>query len=177
DTLDYSGDGWNAGSKLIIAARGPVIRELSGELPKDLSLPSCCSNIHIIMPGIIAVSFIRFTNDDLAQKEIAELTQYLESQSLDSWPLWILTEDSKWMSAHLNNFLWAAFTRSNPAKDVYGVKSRFVNKHWTCQCPLIIDARIKSHHAPVLETDPAVSKKVDLLFTRGGTLHGKVKGL
>ncbi len=177
DTLDYSGDGWNAGSKLIIAARGPVMRKLSSEIPKDLSLPSSCSGINVIMPGILAVSFKRFTNDESAQTEIAELTKHLESQSLDAWPLWILTEDSHWMSEHLNNFLWAAFTRSNPAKDVYGVKSSFINKHWTCQPPLIIDARIKPHHAPVLEADPAVSKKVDQFFAKGGVLHGKVKGL
>ncbi|MGB3080250.1 MAG: UbiD family decarboxylase, partial [Saprospiraceae bacterium] len=33
DTLDYSGDGWNSGSKLVIAARGPVRRKLSNEVP------------------------------------------------------------------------------------------------------------------------------------------------
>ena len=81
------------------------------------------------------------------------------------------------MAAHLNNFLWATFTRSQPAKDVYGVNARTIDKHWMCEPPLIIDARIKPHHAPILETDPQVSKRVDALFATGGGLHGKVKGL
>ena len=81
------------------------------------------------------------------------------------------------MSRELNNFLWATFTRSQPAKDVYGVSATFIDKHWSCKAPIIIDARIKPHHAPELETDPEVSKKVDQMFAKGGILHGKIKGL
>ncbi len=177
DTLDYSGDGWNAGSKLIIAARGPVIRKLSNVPPVNLSLPNSCKQMDLIMPGVIAISFDRFKDYASAEKEIEELTRFLENQTLEEWPLWILTEDSEWMGAELNNFLWGAFTRSNPAKDVYGVNANSKDKHWSCKAPLIIDARIKPHHAPVLETDKAVSKKVDQMFAKGGVLSGKVKGL
>ncbi len=177
DTLDYSGDGWNAGSKLIIAARGPVIRTLVHQLPFGFTLPASCKSMHMIMPGVIAVSFIHFTDASTAQKEIDELTKYLETQMTEQWPLWILTEDCLWMSEHLNNFLWATFTRSNPAKDVYGVDSKFIDKHWTCKAPLIIDARVKPHHAPVLETDPEVNKRVDQMFAKGGAMYGKVRGL
>jgi 4-hydroxy-3-polyprenylbenzoate decarboxylase len=35
------------------------------------------------------------------------------------------------------------------------------NKHWGCNGPLIIDARIKPHHAPVLELNAEVEQKVD----------------
>lgn len=177
DTLDYSGEGWNAGSKVIIAARGPAIRSLGNQLPTQMSLPASCRKINLILPGIIAVSFDRFIDYSTAQKEIEQLTKYLENQNSESWPLWILTEDSEWMSERLNNFLWATFTRSNPSKDIYGVKEGFKDKHWSCHAPLIIDARIKPHHAPVLEPDPEVSKRVDQMFAKGGPLHGKVKGL
>ncbi len=81
------------------------------------------------------------------------------------------------MSAQLNNFLWATFTRSNPAKDIHGVGSKVIDKHWSCQSPLIIDARIKTHHAPILDPDPSVSRKVDKMLAKGGMLYGKVKGL
>ena len=177
DTLDYSGEGWNAGSKLIMAARGPVIRTLSNQLPLNISLPSSCKKINMVMPGILAVTFNHFSDYATAQKEIDELIKHLESQLPEQWPLWILTEDSVWMSEHLNNFLWATFTRSNPSKDVYGLQSTFIDKHWSCKAPLIIDARIKPHHAPVLETDPKVSKRVDEMFAKGGALYGKVKGM
>lgn len=177
DTLDYSGDGWNAGSKLVIAARDPVIRKLATSLPTGLDLPATCRRIDLIMPGIVGVSFKPFTDYTSARNELEQLIAALSSQACEQWPLWVLSEDSQWMSQELNNFLWAAFTRSQPAKDVYGVDSSFVDKHWTCRAPLIIDARIKPHHAPVLETDPEVSKRVDQMFAKGGVFHGKIKGL
>ncbi len=177
DTLDYSGDGWNAGSKLVIAARGPVIRKLATALPSGLDLPPTCKRIDLILPGIVGVSFKPFTDYTTAKIELAQIIASLSTQTLEQWPLWILTEDSQWMSRELNNFLWATFTRSQPAKDIYGVDSAFIDKHWTCRAPFIIDARIKPHHAPVLETDPEVSKRVDQLFAKGGALHGKIKGL
>ncbi len=46
------------------------------------------------------------------------------------------------------------------------------HKHWGCAGPLVIDARIKPHHAPPLERDPAVERRVDRLGERGGPLHG-----
>ena len=177
DTLDYSGDEWNAGSKLVVAARGPVLRTLSTEKPIALSLPASCKSIDVVMPGVIAVSFDPFTDYTMASKEIELLTQHLSNRDMNQWPLWILTEDSQWMSQHINNFLWATFTRSQPAKDIYGLEAKFIDKHWTCKAPMIIDARIKPHHAPVLETDPEVSKRVDQLFAKGGALHGTIKGL
>lgn len=177
DTLDYSGDNWNAGSKLVIAARGPAIRTLASTLPADLTLPASCRGAHIVLPGVVAVSFAPFTDYATARQEISALCAHLSSSDLERLPLWILTEDSQWMSQHLNNFLWAAFTRSQPSKDVYGQRESVEDKHWGCAAPLIIDARIKPHHAPVLETDPTVARQVDKLFAPGGPLHGKVKGL
>ncbi len=172
DTLDYSGDDWNAGSKLVMAARGPVRRQLSMELPSGLALPSTVSGWHMVAPGIVAMSFPTFINYQTAQCEIDDLSQYLGTANMESWPLIVLTEDSQWMASHFNNFLWAAFTRSQPSKDVYGVRSNFVDKHWACEAPLIIDARIKPHHAPVLEVDQNVSSKVDRLFAGSGSLKG-----
>jgi 4-hydroxy-3-polyprenylbenzoate decarboxylase len=126
---------------------------------------------------VIAVSTDRFTDYQKATQELQDLTEALSAADLESWPLWVLTEDSQWMAATLNNFLWATFTRSQPAKDVYGVHAKVIDKHWTCRSPMIIDARIKPHHAPILESDPDVSKRVDAMFAKGGGLHGKIKGI
>jgi len=72
----------------------------------------------------------------------------------------------------LSNFLWVTFTRSNPAADVFGVHAFNEHKHWGCRGPMVIDARLKAHLAPALETDPATSHKVDSLAAPGGPLHG-----
>ena len=80
--------------------------------------------------------------------------------------------DSDFAARHLNNWVWMTFTRSNPAADVHGVGAFTQQKHWGCSGPLVIDARIKPHHAPPLEEDSAVSKRVEALAAPGGPLHG-----
>ena len=74
----------------------------------------------------------------------------LEKQNLDGIALITLVDDSVLVSKNFSNWLWVTFTRSNPAYDIYGLHSETRNKHFSCSVP-IIDARIKPHHAPVLE--------------------------
>ena len=72
----------------------------------------------------------------------------------------------------IGNFLWVAFTRANPAADLWGVEALNDRKHWGCRGPLVIDARIKPHHAPVLEESPEVSAKIEAMAAPGEPLHG-----
>jgi 4-hydroxy-3-polyprenylbenzoate decarboxylase len=58
DTLDYSGDGLNTGSKVIIAACGEKKRELINELPNDFVLPSAFKNARFVTNGILAVEMV-----------------------------------------------------------------------------------------------------------------------
>jgi 4-hydroxy-3-polyprenylbenzoate decarboxylase len=88
----------------------------------------------------------------------------------DQFPLVVLVDDSAFAARSLENFLWVTFTRANPAADVSGGGASVVHKHWGCRGPLVIDARIKPHHAPPLEEDPAVERRVDALFAQGGPL-------
>ena len=78
----------------------------------------------------------------------------------------IICDDADFVTANFSNFLWVTFTRSNPSNDIYGINERFENKHWCCDT-LIIDARIKSHHAPVLEKNAAAEKRVDEILSNG----------
>ena len=72
-----------------------------------------------------------------------------------------LVDDSDFAARSLNNWLWTTFTRSNPARDVGGIESETVDKHWGCRGSLVIDARIKPHHAPPLIEDRETTAKVD----------------
>jgi 4-hydroxy-3-polyprenylbenzoate decarboxylase len=83
----------------------------------------------------------------------------------------ILCDDSEFMAGTINNFLWATFTRSNPSHDIHGVNSYYENKHWACD-NVIIDARMKPHHAPPLVPDPTVEKNIERLFAKGASLEG-----
>jgi 4-hydroxy-3-polyprenylbenzoate decarboxylase len=74
----------------------------------------------------------------------------------------------------MRNFLWVAFTRCNPSHDIHGIAASYNNKHWGCDGPIIIDARIKPHHAPTVELDPEMVKKTDKFFAKGGCLEGLI---
>lgn len=173
DTLDYSGTGWNAGSKVVIACCGDQKRSLGAELPAEFSLPAGFSNPRFVQPGILTVEGPAFTGET-SYGDCRRLTAHLENLDLEKIPLILLADDAAFIAATLNNFLWATFTRANPSHDLYGVREFVEHKHWGCRGPLLIDARIKPHHAPGLVPDKTVKERVDKLFAKGGPLHGIV---
>ncbi len=166
DTLDYSGTGWNEGSKVVVACRGDKRRALKTELPKDFNLPSGFGAPHFCQPGILAVKSPKFEFEKLAREQAESLTRWLERFDFQYIPLVLMVDDSQFTAATLNNFLWVAFTRANPSHDVYGVRSFTEFKHWGCRGPVVIDARKKPHHAPELEVDPDVQKRATALLNR-----------
>jgi 4-hydroxy-3-polyprenylbenzoate decarboxylase len=174
DTLDYSGTGLNAGSKLVIAAVGPPRRELARELPPGFTLPDELgwTNPRVAMPGVLVVQSSRFKVQGLRLEQDDLERGTLNLEPINPFPLIVVADDSEFTARMLNNFLWVTFTRSNPAADVHGFGEFIEQKHWGCRGSLVIDARIKPHHAPPLVEDLTVSRRVDALFARGGPLHG-----
>ncbi|MEM1228701.1 MAG: UbiD family decarboxylase [Planctomycetota bacterium] len=170
DTLDYSGTGFNKGSKVVIAACGRPHRDLPSEVPRSLQLPDGFGAASVVMPGILAIDAPKFI-DDHSRGDLERLSQQLESQpDANGFPLITVCDDAAFASANLKNWLWLTFTRSNPAIDVTGVSPQTVDKHWGCRGSLIIDARVKPHHAPPLIEDPQTLKRVDARATRGDAL-------
>lgn len=157
DTLDYSGSGWNAGSKVVIACCGAPVRSLKAELPNDFSLPDGFSDPHFVMPGVLAIKGPSFENEE----EVQRLALHLNRFELESVPLIVLVDDPPFAAAHINNFLWVTFTRANPSHDIHGVGGFVEHKHWGCEGSLIIDARIKPHHAPPLVEDEEVERRAE----------------
>jgi len=100
------------------------------------------------------------------------LQEHLGEADLGGLPLMVLCDNAAFAAQNINNFVWVTFTRSNPSHDIYGINDFTEHKHWGCYGPLIIDARIKPHHAPVLEKDPEVEKLVDKMGEVGGALYG-----
>jgi len=173
DTLDYSGAGLNRGSKLVIAATGRPVRELATSLPSRLRLPDGFAQPRVCLPGVIAINGPAHSGtQDVTERALAKLCDELSAEVLRGFPLVVLVDDSEMVGRSLDNLLWVTFTRSNPAVDVSGVGASVVHKHWGCTGPLVIDARVKSHHAPPLIEDPKVSRRVDELASAGGPLFG-----
>jgi len=140
DTLDYSGDALNEGSKVVIASAGEIKRTLSEKLD-NINLPQRFSNLQLVSNGNLVIE---------GKGEINELVSSLENQDLDGIGLITLVDDATFVNEDFSNWLWVTFTRSNPANDIYGLNAKTNNKHFSCSIP-IIDARIKPHHAPILE--------------------------
>jgi len=174
DTLDYSGSGLNSGSKLVIAAAGPPRRDLPTVLPSDITLPDGFRDPRLCLPGVVAISGPPFyASDEEPEPAIKRFcTAVGTNHPLNAFPLVVIVDESNFTSRTLNNFLWTTFTRSNPAADVHGIGEFVREKHWGCRGSLLIDARIKPHHAPPLIEDPEVAKRVDRLGAPGGPLHG-----
>ncbi len=84
----------------------------------------------------------------------------------------VVADDAGFTAQNWDNFLWVAFTRSDPATDIYGVHGFTHAKHWGAKTSIVIDARLKTYHAPPLDPDPEVEKRVDALGASGGPLHG-----
>ncbi|MCF8289196.1 MAG: UbiD family decarboxylase [Chitinophagaceae bacterium] len=163
DTLDYSGEGLNAGSKVVIAAYGDVKRNLATTVPTrllDLNMDAS-----LVMPGVIAVNASAYTTTALQSALIGQGEALLAQEGV---VFIIRTEDPRWMASDLNNFLWAAFTRTNPSHDIEAIDAFTVNKHWGAKGPLVFDATIKPHHAPPVLKDAVVEKRVDAILEKYG---------
>lgn len=170
DTLDYSGHGLNQGSKVVIAAAGPVRRALPTEIPPALRLPGGFRNPNVVLPGILAVEGppYRYDNSDI----LSFCRSFGEHDRIRDFPLVVIVDDSEFTAKNERNFLWVTFTRSDPAADIEGIGSFIDRKHWGCMGPLVIDARIKPRHAPPLVDDPEIEGRVDALAAPGAPLHG-----
>jgi len=169
DTLDYSGDGLNTGSKLVLAAYGDVRRKLATAIPETIKALNV--NAQLVMPGVIAVNAVNAlsaesTSINSIQDKLKGLGESLLEK--EGVAMIIITEDAIWMAAEFTNFIWAAFTRTNPSKDIEGVDSYISNKHWGCKGPLIFDATIKKHHAPAVVKDTEVEKNVTAILSKYG---------
>ncbi len=172
DTLDYSGSGLNSGSKVVIAAAGGARRSLPTSLPDGLKLPLGFSEPRVVGPGILAVKSPTFRAD---YSDASRFSSDLGvDEAINQFPLVVLVDDSAFVAHDLTNFLWTTFTRSNPAVDIDGIGAFTEDKHWGCRGSLVIDARLKPHHAPPLIEDPAMSRRVDQLAVPGGPLHGLI---
>lgn len=172
DTLDYSGTGLNSGSKVVFAAYGDVKRQLADRLTDAIQDLKTCFNPRVALPGVLVLQAPAFTNYPEAQQTFASLEEEIREKGIDlsGFPMIVVADDAGFTAASLGNWLWVTFTRSNPSHDIYGINSRVTFKHWGCD-QVIVDARIKLHHAPALEPDPAVEKRVERLFEKGGSLH------
>ncbi|MGB5008532.1 MAG: 3-octaprenyl-4-hydroxybenzoate carboxy-lyase, partial [Ferruginibacter sp.] len=157
-----------------LAAYGEPIRKLDTTIPAVFNNLNSFENPKPVMPGVIAIQAKAFSDYKTAVNEMEMLNKQFSiiNDQLKTIAFIIICDDAGFVSETMNNFLWVTFTRCNPSHDMYGIGSFTENKHWGCNGPLVFDARIKPHHAPPVEKDAGIEKKINRFFEKGGSLYG-----
>ena len=122
------------------------------------------------MPGVIVLQGPAY--DEANRKEfIAQIEDALDRWEFrENYP-WISIVDSAPIldgsldTSNLRDFLWLTFTRSDPAKDVFGYHAQIREKHWECAAPLIVDARIKPHHQKALTVPEEIRCRAQMILS------------
>src|SRR5207302_1605648 len=74
----------------------------------------------VVMPGVLVVQSPAFKAEgEAAVRRFC--AAYRPDEAFNAFPLVVLVDDSDFAARSLDNWLWGAFTRSDPAADLYGV--------------------------------------------------------
>jgi len=73
----------------------------------------------------------------------------------------VIVHDSIEFAGSTDKFLWATWTRFDPASDIYAKESTMQRNHIGYQGPIVIDARMKPWYPSVVEPREDVVKLVD----------------
>jgi UbiD family decarboxylase len=134
DTLDYTSGKVNEGSKAIMLGLGDPTRELPREFSGNL--PSGIARAEVFCGGCLVLEGPSFAEDDALAVRIAN------DSSLSDWPL-IVLHDNAGVAKSSPDFLWATWTRFEPAADIYASSTTVHRHHLVYKAPIVIDARTK----------------------------------
>ncbi len=153
DTLDYTGPKVNEGSKGVLMGLGTAIRDL----PREFSgqLPGEVLDARVFCDGCLVVSGAGYAADQALPSKLAQLPIF------SRWPLIILVDDAKAATKSSWDFIWTAFTRFEPARDIYSASQSIHNNHLQHNAPIVIDSRMKPWYPAVLSCDPETAALVD----------------
>lgn len=152
DTLDYTSGKVNFGSKAILMGVGDARRELSREFRGDL--PAGIKAAEPFCAGFLVVQGPTYEE----QKDLA--TRIARSGAFDGFDLIVLHDDVKYARS-AENFLWATWTRFDPASDIYAKEVAVRNNHIGYAAPVVIDARMKPWYPKEVEPHPDVVRLVN----------------
>lgn len=152
DTLDYASGKINHGSKAVLIGTGEPKRELAREFAGDL--PTGIRRAQPFCGGCLVVEGPSYAEEKNFAPRVAG------SGVFDEWQMVILHDDAA-VAANPDAFLWATWTRFDPASDIYAKDTAVRNNSIGYVSPIVIDARMKPWCPKEVEADPATVKLVD----------------
>jgi 4-hydroxybenzoate decarboxylase subunit C len=152
DTLDYTSGKVNEGSKAVMLGLGEAVRELPREFRGDL--PAGCRRAEVFCGGCLVLEGAPFAEDPELASRVAK------EASLASWPVVVLHDDAG-VARSSSDFLWATWTRFEPASDIYAADTTVRRHHLSYRAPLVIDARMKPDYPAELLVRPDIAALVE----------------
>lgn len=134
DTLDYTSGKVNEGSKAIMLGLGDAARELPREFRAQL--PGFVSRAEVFCAGCLVLQGSSFAEDETLAPRVARDPVFAE------WPLIVLHDDAS-VARSSPDFLWATWTRFEPAADIHAAETSVQRHHLVYKPPVVIDARTK----------------------------------
>ena len=134
DTLDYTSGKVNEGSKAVLMGLGDVKRELSTTFKGEL--PAGVSRAEVFCGGCLVLEGNSYENDPEQAARLARERVFAE------WSLLVLHDDAS-VASSVSDFLWATWTRFEPAADIYAAQTTVRRHHLSFTGPMVIDARMK----------------------------------
>jgi UbiD family decarboxylase len=152
DTLDYTSGQVNSGSKAVMLGLGDAVRELPREFRG--TLPDAVTRVEVFCPGCLVVQGLSFTEDKDQAARIAR------EEAFADWPLIVMHDDAG-VARSVTDFLWATWTRFEPASDIHAAETSVRRHHLSYTAPIVIDARMKPGYPDELVVRPDVATLVE----------------
>lgn len=152
DTLDYASGKVNHGSKAILMGLGDAKRELAREFRREL--PGGVRYAEPYCGGCLVVEGDSYeTAPDLGER-------MAKSGKFDDWQV-VVIHDKIEFARSTEKFLWATWTRFNPATDVFAKETTVKDHHIGYEAPIVIDARMKPWYPKEVEPRDDIVELVD----------------
>jgi 4-hydroxybenzoate decarboxylase subunit C len=152
DTLDYTSGKVNEGSKAIMLGLGDAIRELPVEFIGPL--PQGITRAEVFCDGCLVLQGASYAEDESMAARVAA------DSAFSKWPLIILHDDAT-VAKSVADFLWATWTRFEPAADIYAAQTTVQRHHLVYRAPIVIDARTKPGFPRELIVRDDIARLVD----------------
>lgn len=152
DTLDYASGKINHGSKAILMGLGDGKRDLLREFHG--TLPSGVNRAEVFCGGCLVVEGPAYDDENDLGERLAK------SGSFDDWQMVVIHDDAVFAKS-AEKFLWATWTRFNPATDIYAKTVTLKHNQVSYESPIIIDARMKPWYPDEVEAHPDIIRLVD----------------
>ncbi|MDX6693977.1 MAG: 4-hydroxybenzoate decarboxylase subunit [Blastocatellia bacterium] len=152
DTLDYTSGKVNEGSKAILLGLGEAVRDLPREFRAPL--PPKVKRAEVFCGGCLVVEGASYAEDE------GQAARLAQDEAFKEWPLVILHDDAS-VALNTADFLWATWTRFEPASDIYAAATIVRRHHLSYRPPVVIDARMKPGYPAELIVRPDIGALVE----------------